>query len=84
MDTVNEAGLSNDDVKLPGPLHVYVLALVAVPLSVRVLPAHNAADDKEALTPVGATVQPRSIVTVATWPLTDALQPAADVAVVSE
>ena len=54
--------------------------MVAAPVSVRVLPTQSVDDDSVAETPVGATVQPMSTVTVADWPVIVAEQLAADVA----
>ena len=55
---------------------------VAVPVSVSVPPVHMLAEDSDAVTPVGAPVQPGSTVTVACCPVMVAVQPDALVALV--
>ena len=80
VPVVIAAGLSIVDVKLFGPLHEYDVAFVALPVRVTLSPAQTEADDKLALTDVGATVQPRSIVTIADCPVIKLRQPATDVA----
>lgn len=68
VETENEAGLSEVEEKLLGPLHANDVAPVAAPVSVNVLPVHNVVEDDVAETPDGEVLIVTAVVATVVVP----------------